>query len=242
MKRLLAAFLIAIGLHAALFFIKLADPQMIRPRPLEFKKIMISLADIESPAPDDNHSPMEKPPAELTDQPISKEKTIAHVEPPAPNPIQNTIKPLRPVQRKKPIEKQQRKTPAPVVPLQKKEIIKTPQQRVEKTEQNTSTPARSSVAGNVIQEAVPLLQYNHPPPYPRAARRRGFEGLVEVNVLVDINGRVKEQHLHVSCGHRVLDKAALKAIRRWHFTPGRQNGKIMEMWVKVPVRFKLIAD
>ncbi|MCK5194035.1 MAG: TonB family protein [Desulfobulbaceae bacterium] len=39
-----------------------------------------------------------------------------------------------------------------------------------------------------------------------------------------------------------MDKAALKAIRRWHFTPGRQNGKIMEMWVKVPVRFKLIAD
>jgi protein TonB len=98
------------------------------------------------------------------------------------------------------------------------------------------------VAGNVIQEAVPLLHYNHPPPYPRAARRRGFEGLVEVNVLVDINGRVKEQHLHVSSGHTVLDKAALKAIRRWRFTPGRQNGKIMEMWVKVPVRFKLIAD
>ncbi|MCK5194034.1 MAG: hypothetical protein KAQ71_09510 [Desulfobulbaceae bacterium] len=189
MKRLLAAFLIAIGLHAALFFIKLADPQMIRPRPLEFKKIMVSLADIESPAPDDNHfPPMEKAPAELTDQPISKEKTIAHVEPPAPNPIQNTIKPLRPVQRKKPIEKQQRKTPAPVVPLQKKEIIKTQE---DFSEQNTSTPARSSVAGNVIQEAVPLLQYNHPPPYPRAARRRGFEGLVEVNVLVDLNGRVK---------------------------------------------------
>ncbi|MBW1791044.1 MAG: hypothetical protein JRJ14_02060, partial [Deltaproteobacteria bacterium] len=98
MKRLLAAFLIAIGLHAALFFVKLADPQMIRPRPLEFKKIMVSLADIESPAPDDNHfPPMEKPPAELTDQPTSKEKTIAHVEPPAPTPIHNTIKPLRPV-------------------------------------------------------------------------------------------------------------------------------------------------
>jgi len=251
MKRLLAAFFIAFGLHAALFFVKFTDPQMVLPTPLEFKKIKVSLANIEAPVPEANHSPTEKPPTEVNDQSTSKEKKVAQVKPPAPNPIQNTVKPLKPVQEKKSIKKQEKKDPTPDVVIQKKEVIKTSQQLVEKTakktqkdspEQNTSTPARSSVAGNVIQEAVPLQHYNNPPPYPRAARRRGIEGLVEINVLVDIQGKAKKLHIHVSSGHRILDKAAIKAIRKWHFTPGRQNGKIMEMWVKVPVRFQLIVD
>ena len=103
--------------------------------------------------------------------------------------------------------------------------------------QKQNAPAASVV----VQEAIPLQHTNDPPSYPRAARRRGMEGLVEINALVDKQGKVKEQQLYQSSGYTILDRAALKAVRKWRFDPGIKNGTICEMWVKVPVRFQLIT-
>jgi TonB family protein len=38
----------------------------------------------------------------------------------------------------------------------------------------------------------------------------------------------------------VLNKAALDAIRQWTFTPAvSKEGKTVEVWVTIPVKFKL---
>jgi protein TonB len=90
-----------------------------------------------------------------------------------------------------------------------------------------------------IREAIPLYRDNPPPRYPRIARRRGYEGTVVLEVLVNIEGRVADYRIIRSCGHRVLDRAATKSIRNWLFEPGMRGDKKVDMWVKVPIRFQL---
>jgi protein TonB len=90
-----------------------------------------------------------------------------------------------------------------------------------------------------IKEAIPLYRDNPPPMYPRIARRRGYEGTVVLEVLVNTKGRVADYRIIRSCGHPVLDRAAAKSIRNWLFKPGMRGDKNVDMWVKVPIRFEL---
>ena len=90
-----------------------------------------------------------------------------------------------------------------------------------------------------IREAIPLYRENPPPRYPRIARRKGYEGTVVLEVLVNIEGKVAECRIIRSCGYSVLDEAAIKSIRNWLFEPGMRGEEKVEMWVKVPIRFQL---
>ncbi|PSV20376.1 energy transducer TonB [Photobacterium leiognathi subsp. mandapamensis] len=78
-----------------------------------------------------------------------------------------------------------------------------------------------------------------PVSYPRLAKRRGIEGTVLVEVLIGKDGKQLKQKLAKSSGASVLDKAALKAIKLWHFSPHIINGKAIAHRVQIPVRFKL---
>lgn len=92
-------------------------------------------------------------------------------------------------------------------------------------------------AGNVV--ARPRYNRNPFPPYPSMARRRGYEGTVVLEVFVKENGSVGDLRVEASSSHPILDKTALDAVRTWKFEPGRENNRIVAMWVKVPVRFSL---
>ena len=75
--------------------------------------------------------------------------------------------------------------------------------------------------------------------YPPIALRRGFEGRVVLKVLVSKDGRAIKVTLGKSSGHAILDRAAIKAVRKWVFKPGKLNGVPIDMWVKVPVVYEL---
>ncbi len=91
----------------------------------------------------------------------------------------------------------------------------------------------------VVREASPAYKDNPRPRYPKRAKRRGYEGTVVLEVLVDRSGRVKELRILTSSGHQVLDKAALKSVNGWLFEPGMVGDEKVDMWVRVPVRFEL---
>ena len=91
----------------------------------------------------------------------------------------------------------------------------------------------------VVREARPAYKDNPRPPYPKRARRRGYEGTVLLEVLVDRSGRVKKLRVLTSSGHQVLDRAALKSVNGWLFEPGMVGDEKVDMWVRVPVRFEL---
>jgi protein TonB len=80
---------------------------------------------------------------------------------------------------------------------------------------------------------------NPKPEYPFCGQRRCKPGLVRLRVHVTEEGRAGEVELYRSSGIDQLDKAALKAVKRWRFRPAQRAGKPVASWVHVPVRFEL---
>jgi protein TonB len=91
----------------------------------------------------------------------------------------------------------------------------------------------------VVREAAPLYKVNPPPKYPLIARKRGYQGTVVLEVLVDRNGRVGDLRLFTSSGHPILDRSAMASVKGWLFEPGMKGDKKIDMWVRVPIRFEL---
>ena len=100
-------------------------------------------------------------------------------------------------------------------------------------------PLHDGLASPPVIMARPLYRKNPPPRYPDRARRHGLHGTALLEVLVTRQGRVGDARLFESSGHGLLDRAALQAVRDWLFEPGRQGNEVVEMWVRVPVRFQL---
>ncbi len=80
----------------------------------------------------------------------------------------------------------------------------------------------------------------HPRPrYPYAARLRGEQGRVVLRVEVDAAGAVRAVSIEASSGSRRLDRAALRAVRRWRFAPATAGGRPVPGEVLVPITFRL---
>jgi len=76
--------------------------------------------------------------------------------------------------------------------------------------------------------------------YPRAARRAGVEGTVEIAVTIDADGVVLGVELHESSGHEILDQAALDIMRSIEKVPAPPEALA---WSKkrlnVPIPYRL---
>ncbi len=219
--QLLAAAILAFGLHGMVLFWQLPQKKITLPAPLPLKKIVVSLG----PKPVIKKTVIKKsepePKPRITSSPPEPQPVVEPV-------IKPTVKPvLKPVAKPQPVEKQKKISP-PVLeePPPEAKLI-------------TAEKSKTAVSSPVIRPATPIYRLNPPPKYPRLAQRRGLEGVVLLEVWVDIQGRVKELRISSSSGHSILDKAALKAVRNWRFSTGSIRGKPEEMWVKVPVRFQL---
>jgi len=101
-------------------------------------------------------------------------------------------------------------------------------------DQNTS-----GQPGGALTEAMPNYRNNPLPEYPYIARQRHWEGVVWLLVDVSAKGLVDDVDVEQSCGHRVLDRAASRTVRRWEFTPATRAGMPVESQVRIPVRFSL---
>ena len=80
------------------------------------------------------------------------------------------------------------------------------------------------------------------PKYPRKARTEGWEGTTVLKVRVDRGGRPGLIAVDRSSGFDLLDRAAVRAMRRWEFHPARNGHGTVASWVKVPVSFQLEED
>jgi protein TonB len=80
------------------------------------------------------------------------------------------------------------------------------------------------------------------PEYPRAAREAGWEGTVMLRVEVLENGMPGTVLVHKTCGHDVLDSAALSAAQKWKFVPAMDGAFAVRSVVFLPVQFDLRAE
>jgi protein TonB len=75
--------------------------------------------------------------------------------------------------------------------------------------------------------------------YPKLLQDAGIDGMVYVWVCIDTNGRVRNALVEESSGHEALDAAALAAAREIEFTPARNNGEVVPVWVAFPILFEV---
>jgi protein TonB len=99
--------------------------------------------------------------------------------------------------------------------------------------------AKASPDAEITRTATPSGGYQVRPSYPSTARRLGIEGTSLLRVYVAADGRVTEIQVDQSAGHPDLDRAAVDAVRRWKFEPGRRGSEVIGMWVRLPVQFVL---
>lgn len=109
----------------------------------------------------------------------------------------------------------------------------------------SASDARQAAAGflpapAIVWEGKP--RFRHPPTpaaYPPRAIELNQQGEALVRVRLDMTGTAVEIVLHRSSGYHSLDRAALAAVRTWHFLPAMRDGRPVPSWVEIPVRFHL---
>lgn len=233
---------------------KLPEQEQV-PEPLPVERMMPDplplkpdLPEPAEPALEDPPTPEEKPdplPKLIKKKvAVNKKKVIQKI--PVVKPVSKPeIKPLKPeikAPQPDPPEIKEKVVPEPLpVPVEKPAQPPLPPEPLTDTSQQppaapekTDKPEKKQ-----IEFARPLYKKNIPPPYPAIARKRGYQGTVELSVFITAEGIVEKLEISQSSGHRILDRQALKYVKKWLFEPGSTNQVPTPMWVKVPVTFKL---
>ncbi|WP_163130522.1 energy transducer TonB [Agarivorans sp. Alg241-V36] len=202
-------------------------------------------------------------PAKVTPEPVTP-KAVAKTPTPVPaNPKPADLKPVvkeipREKQPAKPREQTQLAQSKPPQPQQAKETpteplkpAAKPDTKREPVEELANTkPAVSQVNSQSQPDQglskLPRIntqpRFASPPSapvYPRVAKKRGLEGTVMVEVWLDPAGRQTKREINSSSGIKSLDKAALKAVKRWQFKGLIVDGQAQASRALIPIRFKL---
>lgn len=105
---------------------------------------------------------------------------------------------------------------------------------------SSAPPQKQSVAKpkpTVFTQAT--VRSRSRPSYPESARRKGQQGTAHVRLSVNSAGRVTGATISTSSGTPALDASALKAAKRWKFTPARSGGTPVATTLVVPISFRL---
>lgn len=166
------------------------------------------------------------------------------ITPPAPEP--EPPKPLEPpppkkipppVRRPKPVEVAEKVERAP-----SKDVSEAPAPPPEPAPdmQAMAEPAATIAEPEPILDLRVAYLENPQPAYPAVARRRGWEGTVVIQLMLDEDGQPHELQVYRSSGFAELDRSALESVRRWRFQPATRNGIAVAMPdVRVPIQFRL---
>lgn len=201
----------------------------------------------------DAPQPVELPPVEsLPDTPAEPEPSPVEPErqrtqdPPPEAPRREPVELARAPRLVPLVERTETERPdAPPPPPREQPLARAePPERPVDTPQ-VEVPAVASVAaedlsGSQVDRLPEPLPTNPAPTYPAEAVRAGYEGLVELYVLVAADGTPAEVTIHRSSGVDALDRAALSTVRdRWKFRPAQRGRAAVHYAVLVPVRFRL---
>jgi len=192
--------------------------------------VHIAIAAYVSNAPEPELIKAEIPPMTLDFYRPPAEPVVQEPQPePVPEPPPPVVKKPEP----KPVEKKPEPVPTPVetpvavepVAVETPPVVETP----------PAPPAP------VLVEASADAGYlkNPAPRYPDFAAQKGWEGTVLLQVHVLANGKPKAVEIKQSSGRKLLDNAAIQAVRRWTFVAATLDGVTTDSWVEVPIDFKL---
>jgi periplasmic protein TonB len=90
-------------------------------------------------------------------------------------------------------------------------------------------------------DQIPSPTYQSKPIYPFEMRRAGITGQVVVGFIVDSTGAVQNAYA-VSSTQREFEAAAIQAVSKWKFNPGRTGGRSVNTRMQVPIVFSISDD
>jgi periplasmic protein TonB len=87
-------------------------------------------------------------------------------------------------------------------------------------------------------DQTPAAKFQARPQYPFEMRRAGIAGEVVVDFIVDTNGDVQNAFA-LRSSQREFEAAAVQAVSKWKFKPGRKGGRDVPTHMQVPIVFTL---
>jgi protein TonB len=90
-------------------------------------------------------------------------------------------------------------------------------------------------------DQAPVAKFQARPQYPFEMRRAGIAGEVLVDFIVDSNGDVRNAYAARS-SQREFESAAVQAVSKWKFRPGKKGGRNVNTHMQVPIVFTLNED
>lgn len=87
-------------------------------------------------------------------------------------------------------------------------------------------------------DQIPVAQFQARPQYPFEMRRAGINGEVVVDFIVDTAGTVQNAYA-IRSTQREFEAAAVQAVSKWKFKPGRKGGRAVNTHMQVPIVFSL---
>jgi protein TonB len=99
-------------------------------------------------------------------------------------------------------------------------------------------PAGLPVFDRSVLDQQPVARVKTPPPYPSDERRNGISGTVLVDFIVDSDGNVVNATA-VKGDNRNFEQAAVQAVSKWKFKPGRKANRAVNTHMQIPIVFSL---
>jgi protein TonB len=199
----------------------------------------------EPPTPPIEQTPVEQtevtPPPEPEPPPPQEvaavEPAIKVELPPPDEPPPPTAAEMKPVEPPRPRPPAARPAAAPR-PTAQAAVTKAPSPDIG----NASVTQQQAAAASslVVFEGKPRFRIPPTPAvYPPRSIELGQQGEVLVRVRLEPDGAATEIVVWRSSNFPLLDRAALTAVRGWHFLPALRDGRPVAAWVEIPVRFHL---
>ena len=219
-----------IGLHAAALwalhagFVRRAVEPVVKP-----VEIMVQLIELPQPQIAQVPEPAPEPPK------------------PVPQPVAPT--PPRPRPTPRPVDKPVAEPLAPSVPNPPTVEPEAPVAAPAASAPATAAPVKPAAAP--APPAPPKIELpssnakhlnNTPPPYPPLSQRLNEQGTVVVNAQIGTDGTASQATIRTSSGYHRLDSAALQAVLRWRYVPGKRNGQAEAMFYDIAISFNLDRD
>ena len=76
------------------------------------------------------------------------------------------------------------------------------------------------------------------PQFPEGLRHQGLTATVVLRVVVGSDGRIGTPLIQRIDGRREFGDAAIKAVRRWEFTPGMKDGRPVDVETSIEINFR----
>lgn len=191
-------------------------------------------------------------------EPEMPKPEFSKISTPNPEPLEINPQPLEMVEPALPeIEIPEFETPHPEsVPVKTPDMHSAPMNLMANLKM-TKAPMPKSVARPAVPRKVifqktrfginevdqkPVSVATFKPHYPYSARRRGIEGHVTVQFLVDQEGGVREIRIVEAQPPGIFDGTVKRTVPKWRFKPGKKDGKPVDTWVELTIRFDLNHD